>query len=51
MWPFEDELTDWFEQVNAARKNGWDGPGRGGDGDDEDRPMMQNEYARQLRRR
>ena len=49
MWPFEDEIKDWFDQVQAARKNGWDPPGRT-DGDEE-RPMAQNELARNLRGR
>ena len=49
MWPFEDELEAWFQDVTAARKNGWDAPGR--KDEDEERPMAQNELARHLRGR
>lgn len=43
MWPFDEELEVWFEEVDRQRKN------RFGSSDDDDEPMgamMQNEYAK-----
>lgn len=41
MWPFDELLDDWFEQVEADRKAKWDNPGS----QDEEADMMDNEYA------
>lgn len=38
MWPFEDELSTWFEQVEIRRKDQY-----GGDSDDAS--MMRNEWG------
>lgn len=40
MWPFEDELELWFEEVDRKRKERF-----GGDSEPEGE-MMENEYAR-----
>jgi len=44
MWPLSDELEDWFEVIEAARKEKYGG---GGDDDDVEEPddMAQNELA------
>ena len=49
MWSLDDELETWFDDVKEARKEKWGG-GRGRERDREV-PMMQNELARNRRRR
>lgn len=44
MWPLDEEIIPWFEDVQAKRKEKFGGGG--GDDDDERPGMMQNEYAR-----
>jgi hypothetical protein len=41
MWPFDDELTDWFEEVDRLRKEKY-----GHSGDTESADMMENEFAK-----
>lgn len=43
MWPFEDELEIWFAEVEEERKNKYSPTG--GDSDDGDSSMMQNDLA------
>jgi hypothetical protein len=43
MWPFDDEVNQWFEEVQLARQAGSPGP----DADSES--MVVNEYANDLR--
>lgn len=42
MWPFEDELDTWFEEVERARNEKY---GINKEDDDESGSMMSNEYA------
>jgi hypothetical protein len=42
MWPFEDELEIWFEEVENKRKERFGTPGSSGDEDGGD--MMANEH-------
>lgn len=44
MWPFEDELEQWFADVEEKRKQKYGG---GGDtsSDESSGPMMKNEFA------
>jgi hypothetical protein len=47
MWPFDEELEHWFEDVERQRKSKW---GRHGDEDEEiDGPVMENELTKGLR--
>lgn len=44
MWPFDQQLEEWFEEVERKRKSKY-----GADSDDDDEPMgdmMQNEFAK-----
>lgn len=51
MWPFEDELKEWFEQVKADRENRYGGDDADDDGDSGGKPMMlSNEFARGRRK-
>lgn len=43
MWSLDEELNDWFEQLESSRKD------KGGGGGDEPVPMMQNELAKSRR--
>ncbi len=45
MWPFDDELTDWFSMVESNRDSENSYGGR------EEVDMMDNEYATQFRRK
>lgn len=42
MWPFEDELSEWFDEVRAARENPSSSPKE----DREEVPLMENELAK-----
>lgn len=42
MWPFNDELEAWFDDVDAARKARYGGESN----DDTEVPMMANELAK-----
>lgn len=42
MWPFEDELEIWFEEVDQQRKERYGVK----DAHDDGQPMMQNELAK-----
>jgi hypothetical protein len=44
MWPLDDEIIPWFEDVRAKRKEKFGGGGD--DDDDRSSSMMQNDYAR-----
>jgi hypothetical protein len=44
MWPFEEELEIWFDEVEEKRKDKYGGGG--GDSSDESVPMMSNELAK-----
>lgn len=45
MWPLDDEIAPWFENVVAKRKERF-----GRDDDDDERPgMMENELVRERR--
>lgn len=46
MWPFDDALEQWFEEVDRRRKD------RMGPSDDDDEPtdMMENELTKGMRR-
>lgn len=52
MWPFDNDLDQWFAEVEEKRKERY---GRGGgdddDTDDKDKPMMTNELARRRKGR
>lgn len=41
MWPFEDELSTWFERVEAERKERYGG---GTDDGAQEAPMMSNAW-------
>lgn len=43
MWPFEDELESWFEEVELQRKERFGG---GSSSEPTDVPMTQNELAK-----
>lgn len=47
MWPYEDELESWFEEVERTRKERYGGGGGGGD----DVPMVANELVDRGRRK
>lgn len=42
MWPFSDELDEWFEEVDRRRKEKY---GSRDDSGDTETPMMRNELA------
>lgn len=42
MWPFDDELKLWFEEMAEARKAKYNGSGSG----DTEVPLMENELSR-----
>lgn len=42
MWPFEDELEIWFEEVERKREERYGGKG----GSDDSVPMMSNELSK-----
>lgn len=44
MWPFDDELNDWFDEIREARKARYSG---GGDDADDDTGMMVNDISRE----
>jgi hypothetical protein len=41
MWPHEEELEKWFDEVEASRKDKW-----GGSDAEDGGPMMGNELAK-----
>ena len=43
MWTLDQQLNEWFEEVDSRRKEKYGG---GGGDSDESSPMMQNELAR-----
>lgn len=47
MWPFDDELEVWFDDVEQERNRKF---GRQGNDDDDEVPMMSNELARGARK-
>lgn len=47
MWPHEDELVIWFDEVEEERKRKYGRPSN--DDDDETVPMMSNELAKGAR--
>ena len=44
MWALDEELNEWFEEVEFRRKQKY-----GGNDDESTAPMMQNELARERR--
>ena len=44
MWPFDDELEQWFADVEEARNQKYGGGSASSDGESSG-PMMKNEYA------
>jgi hypothetical protein len=44
MWSVESELEIWFERVQTEREERYGGGGK------RDEPMMQNEYAAEMRK-
>jgi hypothetical protein len=46
MWPFDEELESWFEDVERKRKERY---GNRGDDADSSGPMTENEYAKGMR--
>lgn len=46
MWPFEEELDSWFEEVEKSRKAKYGG----GSSDDDGGVMMENELAKGKKR-
>lgn len=46
MWPFEDELEVWFEEVDRKRKDKWGGGASNDDDDEAGGSMMANDFAR-----
>lgn len=52
MWPFDNDLDGWFAEVEQKRKERFGRDGSADDDDDDkDKPMMQNELARQRKAR
>lgn len=46
MWPFDDELEIWFENVDREREARYSG----GDKEDPDKPMMGNELSERFKK-
>jgi len=49
MWPYESQLTPWFEEVESNRKQKYNGDSGSSSGGDEEVPLMDNELARDRR--
>lgn len=49
MWPFEEELELWFEEVERVREEKYGSQGGDPGGDADSGPMLHNELARERR--
>lgn len=47
MWPFSDELNEWFKEVQIAREKKYN-VSSDNDGDDEDYDYLENDMAKEL---
>lgn len=46
MWPFDTELTVWFEDVEEKRNEKYGNSSSSSSGDDSSAPMMKNELSK-----